>query len=289
MIRSFLNDPNEKKDVPLDEEKVDANIQAINEAMSAAKFKKKDLAAMKIDDGDVKKMKELVKVLDPLEEGITLLGGEKYCTGSVVLPYIKNFKKVLQPNENDPTFLNRFKRDLEDELNTRCSENLNNLLLAKASFFDKRVANLSFLDATEKAVVLKEIEDELKVVEKKIAEEKKVNEENGDDGPKKKKRFLGNNLLDDSNDENIAGVMGELNRYQTEKKLKSDGDPLSWWRSHRAEYPVMARLARKYLTVQGTSTPAEHVISRLGIVLSKSRQAMSGPIFSKIIFLTDVV
>ncbi len=59
--------------------------------------------------------------------------------------------------------------------------------------------------------------------------------------------------------------------------------------SHRAEYPVMARLARKYLTVQGTSTPAEHVISRLGIVLSKSRQAMSGPMFSKIMFQTDIV
>jgi len=39
----------------------------------------------------------------------------------------------------------------------------------------------------------------------------------------------------------------------------------------------MAILARKYLTVQGTSTPPERVISRLGIVLSKSRQAMSGP------------
>ena len=59
--------------------------------------------------------------------------------------------------------------------------------------------------------------------------------------------------------------------------------------SHRAEYPVMARLARKYLTVQGTSTPAERVISRLGIVLSKSRQAMSGPMFSKIMFQTDIV
>ena len=58
--------------------------------------------------------------------------------------------------------------------------------------------------------------------------------------------------------------------------------------SHRAEYPVMARLARKYLTVLGTSTPPERVISRLGIVWSKSRQAMSGPMFSKIMFLTDV-
>ena len=37
-IRSFLNDPNEEKDAPLDDLKVDENIDAINEAMKEAKF-----------------------------------------------------------------------------------------------------------------------------------------------------------------------------------------------------------------------------------------------------------
>ena len=62
MIRSFLNDPNEKKDDDLDEEKVEANIQAINSAMIEAKFKKKQFDALQLKNEDVSKMKQLVKV-----------------------------------------------------------------------------------------------------------------------------------------------------------------------------------------------------------------------------------
>ena len=63
MFRSFLNDPNEKKEEDLDEEKVAANIEAINSAMVQAKFKKRQLDALKLKDEDVNKMKQLVQVL----------------------------------------------------------------------------------------------------------------------------------------------------------------------------------------------------------------------------------
>ena len=94
-IRSFLNDPNEKTEEPLDEVKVEENIAAINAAMVEAKFSKKDIASLEIKNEDTRKMKELVTVLDVLEEGITLIGAEKYSTGSAVLPFIKKFNKVL--------------------------------------------------------------------------------------------------------------------------------------------------------------------------------------------------
>lgn len=63
MTRSFLNDPNEKKNADLDEEKVEANIQAINAAMKEAKFKKKQLDSLELKSEDLSRMKQLVKVL----------------------------------------------------------------------------------------------------------------------------------------------------------------------------------------------------------------------------------
>ena len=39
-FKSFLNDPNNNKDEPMDEEKVMENIEAINETMKAVKLKK---------------------------------------------------------------------------------------------------------------------------------------------------------------------------------------------------------------------------------------------------------
>ena len=41
------------------------------------------------------------------------------------------------------------------------------------------------------------------------------------------------------------------------------------------------RLARKYLSVQATSTPAERVMSSMGVVLEKRRQSMTGELFAE--------
>ena len=72
-------------------------------------------------------------------------------------------------------------------------------------------------------------------------------------------------------------------------QINPPGDPLEWWRIKRFEYPLMARLARKYLAVQGSSTNAERVMSRMGLILTKKRMAMKGELFSEIMFLTDCV
>ena len=42
----------------------------------------------------------------------------------------------------------------------------------------------------------------------------------------------------------------ELRMYEKERKLKFDEDPFLWWRGNRRRYPLMSRLARKYLAVQ---------------------------------------
>ena len=110
------------------------------------------------------------------------------------------------------------------------------------------------------------------------------------DKPVKKKRFLGFVLSDVDDEESVDkkyDAIKELESYIKEPKLRSDNDPFLWWRTRKELYPCMFQLARKYLCVQGTSTPAERVISRLGEVLSKKRLAMLGELFSKTMFLTD--
>ena len=230
-------------------------------------------------------MKELVKVLDVLEEGITLIGGEKFATGSAVLPFLYKFNKLLEIDDDEPLFISTFKKDLKDDMKGRCDANLNVHMLAKASFFDKRFSQLKFLEDRHKDEVMEDIKDELKVLAEK---ERNTVQSDTEKEPPKKNRFLGAGLLD-SEDEVVGGVDDELDRYSKERKLKGEGDPFDWWRNRRQEYPLMAKLARKYLSVQGTSTPAERVISRLGNVLTKRRQRLSGEIFSKMMFLSDTM
>ena len=88
----------------------------------------------------------IIPLLDVLEEGVSLIGGEKYCSGAVTLPFLARFLGLLDDDEADPTYVTKFKDVLKDEMITRCQDNLNIMMLAKCSVFDKRFSRLSFLE-----------------------------------------------------------------------------------------------------------------------------------------------
>ena len=297
MIRSFMNDPKEGTGNGYDDSKIQENIEAINCAMKDSKFKKSVLAKLEVKDDDVKKMKELTGILDILEEGVTLIGGENYATASAVLPFLHRLYQILEEDETDPMYMSTFKAFLKKDLTERCDNNLNKEVLSKASFFDKRFAMLKFLESetsVEKETIMAEIRAELLVIESKLtaSERGPVQVQEANEKPAKKRRFLGYGLSDVDDEESDTkkyDAFKELEKYEKEPKLKSDDDPFLWWRLRKELYPCMSKLARKYLCVQGTSTPAERVISRLGEVLTKKRLAMLGELFSKTMFLTDCI
>ena len=195
-----------------------------------------------------------------MEEGITLLGGQKYSTGSVVLPFLQKMKKDLEPLEDEPLNIVRFKRDLAADLEERCEQNLDKNLLSKASFFDKRFSQLKFLaEEDEREKILEEIEEELVEVEQSLNMNRNQVEVDQNLNPAKKRRRLGAGLSDE--EEEPQGAKAEMQAYKAERRLKTDGCPLGWWRERKDNYPLLSKLARKYLAVQATSTPAERVMS----------------------------
>ena len=74
-----------------------------------------------------------------------------------------------------------------------------------------------------------------------------------------------------------------------EIRIKPKECPGAWWKLNKDKYPDIARLARKYLSVQGTSTPAERVMSDMGIILNKKRLSMSDDSFRMLMYLGDTI
>lgn len=63
----------------------------------------------------------------------------------------------------------------------------------------------------------------------------------------------------------------ELTAYCQEPVVHGDEDPLLCWKLHNTRFPLMSRVARKYLCMCATSTPSERVFSRAGKVANPVR------------------
>ena len=109
--------------------------------------------------------------------------------------------------------------------------------------------------------------------------------------PAKKKKGFGFNMDIDGDfeelDSNLSQAERELKSFEAERKLDPNDDPFQWWRNRKLKYPLLSQLARKYLAVMGTSTPAERVFSKMGRVLEKKRLGMKETLFSSLMFLSD--
>lgn len=67
----------------------------------------------------------------------------------------------------------------------------------------------------------------------------------------------------------------ELIKYWESVDASFDIEPLSWWRAHSTEYPILSNMAKDYLSVQASSVPCEQLFSLAGNVVSKKRNRLS--------------
>ena len=233
----------------IDTKEAKENIEAINAALKMCVPKKK-FQLLAITEKDVSVMMNILPTLKILEEGITKIGGEKFSTGSLVLPFLSKFLVFLEGDDDDPIYVRQFKQKLQEEMITRCRDNLE--VLALASFCDMRYSHLKFLDILKQYKVTSLSKKD--VVEEFLMELER-NETDDDDyvavslEPKKKKQKK--SFLDDDDDDDCGNKSFkiQLDEYMQEVKVK--GCPGAWWNLNKTKYPAIAKLAKKYLAVQG--------------------------------------
>ena len=157
-------------------------------------------------------------------------------------------------------------------------------------------SKLKFLETLRKYKVTKitkediveEFKNELEMLGNYQEEEEDISLEPKQKKARKMKSFLDDDDEDDEeNGSAKRSVSSQLESYLKEVPIKSKECPGDWWRLNQSKYPDIARLARKYLAVQGTSTPAERVMSDMGLILNKKRLAMTDQNFRMLMYLGD--
>jgi hypothetical protein len=67
----------------------------------------------------------------------------------------------------------------------------------------------------------------------------------------------------------------EVDRYLAERRVDGgDTGVLEWWKQNSKRYPCLARIARDYLAIQATSTPAERVFSSAANLIDDKRGSL---------------
>lgn len=112
----------------------------------------------------------------------------------------------------------------------------------------------------------------------------------GDDGSASKKQRVVAGLRDIQL-KKFADVPGEIkdeiSQYMSLPAVSVDADPLSWWRQHKAMFPILSRLARKFLAIPATSAPCERVWSTAGNVVTKRRARLTDEHVDCLVFLHE--
>ena len=292
---SFLNHKDDK-----DKNRF-ANFEAINSVLKQLKekeksTKKKDkLKVMIFSKEDMVKIEYLNDFLIKLSAYSTNLGASSYVTSSIVLPTIKSIENHLEPSSSDVTLIADLKCAMLADWYTRKEMYINENVLKRSTALDPRFKDLKVIPKMDRQTVYDEIEAEMRVLISKDQKSASDDEEGDDDisdpDPKKAKMSLDFYESDDEEEgeENEDIVAKEIQKYLKEPKPDRDSEPLKWWKVKESTYPVLSRIAKKYLAIPATSVEAERRFSDLGNLLTKRRLSMTGANVNKQLFLKKKV
>ena len=82
-----------------------------------------------------------------------------------------------------------------------------------------------------------------------------------------------------------APTPSEFDMYMAAEPAGNNEDPLEWWMENKRRFPVLYKLALKYLCIPATSVSSERVFSTAGDIVTASRSCLSTENVNMLLFL----
>lgn len=84
------------------------------------------------------------------------------------------------------------------------------------------------------------------------------------------------------------GFPSELNLYLKSSVARLSDNPLQIWKEMSSVYPILSKIAFKYLSTVATSVPSERLFSKAGLTLNKQRNRLTSKHLNKLLFLQSI-
>lgn len=239
--------------------------------------------------------KETLKVLKPLYTATTEACAEYYVTASKVIPLINCVKNKIESLQLLTSEGKRLKHLLLASFEDRFDKVESIGLLAVSTILDPRFKRLHFQELRKASDAVQKIVDNMKVISKEKSTPKHTHCQHNDEKKttdddlwsyheslyKKAARYDEN-----CHSENETSL--DLKHYLNEPITKLQKDPFIYWKKKSTVYPILAKIAYRYLTLVATSVPAERLFSKANDILTEKRNRLSPEHFQQLLFLSSL-
>ncbi|KAI7789400.1 putative zinc finger BED domain-containing protein 1-like [Triplophysa rosa] len=241
-------------------------------------------------EADVSNAEDAVTALKPMKDATVLMSAESQPTRSLIVPLITQLIQNMMISAGDSPMIKDIKHAIKEDLQKRYTSEDEKRILHMASALDPRFKGLPFLTDAQRLEAYNHVTSEAALQESvnvdsgeedpgKNLEAEELSEEQIVSHPKKRASSLlvsplGKAFSDGEVQPKKTAhdrAKDDMKRYCSEPPLSLTEDPLKWWHIHEAIFPLLAKLAQKYLSIRGTSVSAERVFSTAGNVITAKR------------------
>ncbi len=274
--------------------KMIARILEQEEAIRRVLCSDRKTASLNLTWQDKDVLQSMNQVLSKLSELTDILSGENYVTISSVLPMIELLNNtLLKQCDDDTDLVASMKKTVKDDINSRYTDKKTITLLRLSSLLDPR-----FKSKYIEEVSLEEIKHSiiLEMSDCRLQQQPSIASPNPEQPAKKKKTTLGSFFkTNEVQEEDVAlpllspeqRVQKELATYLTTPRIDMEAEPLAWWQHNCTVFPLLSKLARKYLSVCATSCPSERLFSSSGHIVNSLRGNLNPEKVNMLVFLNN--
>ncbi|KAI7799915.1 putative zinc finger BED domain-containing protein 1-like [Triplophysa rosa] len=235
-------------------------------------------------------LEELTQGLQPFQCATEFLSGQEYATLSCLPQLAKGLQRSVQQSlrfETAPgkAFLTNASKELTERwgsFGTFFKEKDNKVLLSAA--LDPRFRKLY----TVEVLAMRSEKESWKPTEEGQHQGVIVPRREGESALENLLQSDTDSLSEEEEsheDQKIQMVRKEVQMYFSESQIPKQEDPLGWWKENEGRFPSMSKLARSFLCIPATSTPAERIFSAAGNICSQKRASLSSEHVDMLTFL----
>ncbi|CAI6357783.1 unnamed protein product [Macrosiphum euphorbiae] len=239
--------------------------------------------------------KEMLLVLKPMEVATRELCGQKYVTGSTVIPLINCLiKKTESIDLTHPTALS-LKRAMLENLDKRFGRMEERSLLSISTILDPRFKTIHLNNPLTSSKAIKMIKTQIIEIKSNCDEPSSSNQGSSDDDvePSDSLWSVHNELVTkkaatQNSHQPEERIPTELKHYLSQPTIPLGDDILKYWDINGNMFPLLKKIVQPYLSVVATSVPSERLFSKAGNIMTEKRNRLKGDKLQQLLFLSSL-